>query len=328
MSYHGSIPLNNLPFAQGVPITPRTIGNVFYVDHANGNNNYDGLSRRAAVADLITAIGLCVDGNDDVIIVMDGNDYTAAETPINITLSDLHIFGVVGNPLMPESVALYRSEAADEPLIYVTGHDVEIAYMALDANWDSVTPDGAYANRLEGAPLTLDGNAGGFAGSYNHLHHLRFPGWFGTRGIQLWGSSYNHIHHSNFGLSEAYTLTDGIGWEGNANNPVFNTIAHNIFRGITYGIRVRDGLGTPHDWVIGPWNIFCRTMDYAMTSAIYMGASGNNHYGAVVRNSFCFDHDSGWIKNADGDIANAAELLADHASYAMCNHFADGLAFT
>lgn len=355
MKIRGNVNLGNDPytgdpstiFAPGGLRGPTLYnGTVFYVDLINGDDTKDGLTPANAFLGLQHAIDQCTDNKDDTIVILPGNldidgdaNYLqgagtryGANHYVIVDKSQIHIYGPnLWNPNRPESSALYRSGAEDAPLMYVTGNNVEIAYMGMSANWTTgglPVDANLYAAALEGSALVLDGEPGSL--NYSWIHHCRFPMWWNTCGIYLWRSSANVIEYCDF---EELTHSGIIWGDAGAGRPTYNWIQHNKFVGCDYGLYQQEQAGMRSTGFQVHDNIITGGIN-ALVHAIYLGVTAAVHNMTICRN--CIGADGGgagapsakFIGNSDGEVANPTELLADHTSYAMCNCFQDGLAYT
>jgi len=289
-------------------------GKVFYVDPDNGSNGYDGRSPGKAKASTQAAVNLCQEDRGDVIIRLPGTEQLG-DGVLELNVRGIHLIGLPNlNPMRPELCLVARFGADDTvatgdatgPAAIVT-KPCEIAGMAFYADW--TLDEGVAYPGQSGADLELDGEEGGFAGNFCHIHHCEFPGWGESGGIFLWAGSFNLIEECSFtGLTFGIKLGPTT-----SRNPTDNQIRRNRFAGCTYGI---DGLatGTYHNMEVGPENTFYSNNAKAMTNAIRTRDRWN--YGLICRNCIGLPEASAFDKNK-------ADMEAQHV-YAVCNCYTDG----
>ncbi len=104
-------------------ITPRILGDFFFVDHFAGSNLNDGRTRSTAFETITYALTQCASGNNDVIIVIDCWDHE----PDTITVNKMkvHIIGLA----QPTGMAPCLPAILDTPVFTMpsTGSQSEIA---------------------------------------------------------------------------------------------------------------------------------------------------------------------------------------------------------
>lgn len=278
---------------------------LWWVDPTNGDDNNSGLNPDVAVATTAQAIVLAkADATAKsktrgkwYIMRMPGTETLTGK--ISFDLHGLHLIGLPTNPEKPEDV-LYYFPSADENAIDVT-KPCEIAGVEICAIWT-----GSQVYDADGCSLRLDGDAGGFAGNFCHIHHCSFPGWGEYGGICLNAGSYSVIEECLFETS----LTAGILLLGHTRNVVNNHIRRNRFDGPTYGIYGL-ALGTHQNIHIYD-NDFMGNITNALKGYANFGGRSNfhgNRVGTTKANAM------------DGNLA----AVTGKGIYAAGNHYTDGV---
>lgn len=94
-------------------------GTTYYVEGNTGDDTANGLSRDKPFKTIAHALSLCVDGNDDVIIVLDHYQETF---PITVSKAKVHIIAVnVGQPMV------WLTASLDTAIFNIEADNVEIA---------------------------------------------------------------------------------------------------------------------------------------------------------------------------------------------------------
>jgi hypothetical protein len=106
------------------------IGTIFYVDGTNGSNSNTGLRPDVPVLTLTYALSLCVNGNNDYIIVLGYPGAASGEAwPVVVNKAKVHI---IGTPSQASPSPLINAPA-DTDCFSVTGSNVEIAGLEFTA---------------------------------------------------------------------------------------------------------------------------------------------------------------------------------------------------
>ena len=309
-------------------------GTVFYVDLNNGDDTKDGLTPANAFLSLQYAIDQCANNNDDTIVILPGNldisgnanylrgagSHYGALHYIEVNKSGIHILGPnLCNPHEPENSSIYRTVAEQAPLFYVSGANVEIAYMIMSANWAGDNPlTATYAGLDSGAGMVIDGNAG--SRNYVWLHHNRFPMWWSTNGLTIWDSSYDVIEDCIFDSLPNAGITCGPA----AGNATFNTIRNNRFVGCDYAYYGLAG-ATEQNFIIDN-NIIKSSLGNALVRAVYFGVNGIARHFTVSRNIIDLALGAAFADSV-GPYANQAAVVAGTTSFCIRNYCTDGLGF-
>lgn len=335
----GTDPYSGLPstiFAPGGLRGPTLYGGtVYYVDLNNGDDSNNGLTPDEPFLSLQYAIDQCTNNNDDTIVILPGSLDISGDANylqdagsrygalhyIIVDKSGIHILGPnLWNPNEPEQTAIYRSDAEQAPLFYVTGANVEIAYFAMSCNWAGDNPlTSTYAGLDSGAVMVLDGEAG--SRNYAWVHHMRFPMWWSTVGITMWGTSANVIEDCIFENLSNAGVTAG---PTPSRNCTFNTIRNNRFTGCDYAYYGLIG-GTERNFIIAN-NIMKDSSDNQMVRAVYFGLTGVARRFTVCHNTIDMALAQAFA-DSGGAYANQAAVIAGATSVCIYNYCNDGLAF-
>lgn len=116
-------------------LTPgAAIGDVFYVDGSNGDDDSNGLDPMSPLLTITYALSLCTDDENDVIIVLNypethpGGD---EDSPIVINKNRVHLLGAAYPYKTGDPKAYLQTPDAAAPVFHVTARWCEIAYFKL-----------------------------------------------------------------------------------------------------------------------------------------------------------------------------------------------------
>lgn len=111
----------------GHAFPPKPMGEIFWVDHFAGNNNYDGQNKTRPLRTITEALARCVNDRNDVILVKDCWDQEPGV--INVNKTRVHIIGMA----LPTNPYPTLQAIGDNPVFRLTGDGniCEIAGLAL-----------------------------------------------------------------------------------------------------------------------------------------------------------------------------------------------------
>ena len=204
------------------------IGNVFYCDPTNGDDDNDGTTAQTAKASMNAAIGLCTADNGDVIVRMQGT-----ETVTSTVEFDVGGITVIAENygLSPQANGEYFATSADSsftdgPVATITARCtlIGLGFVSRDAG----------TTFFSGAALLIGGD--GLATPFGvHLLECRFPKWnLDNRiGVAIEGSTDCTIERCTFeGVGADFEA--GIYVQGAAQNV---NILGNYFRDCAYAVE-------------------------------------------------------------------------------------------
>lgn len=281
---------------------PKNMGQVFFVDHFNGNNNYDGQHIDYPLLTITQALALCVAGRGDVILVKDAWSEATEGWPIVVNKSRVSIIGM-SQGMGGKYVAILPPGDTAAFSITTAGGGCEIAGFSLGG--------GDTHACIEFTPAVMD----------CYIHDM----WFGNQ-FHMGGNSpqdgirNSGIHNvSNLRIERCRFLgSTGAGRGGITRYGVYSTaggldswknseIVNNRFTCMTYAIR----LTYANDFLIEHNYIMCPADD-AVGRGIYLSSCGggiiaNNKAGdngtADMTNNPYFDNtpaDNAWLCNQNG----------------------------
>ncbi len=167
-----------------------SIGDVYYVDLADGADGSSGEDWDHAMLTINGALDMCTAGKNDYIVVRGPHDTAVAVAGIldTIDVDGVHVIGFSGamNPYTPGYAQRRRSSAYAGPTVQISAHDVEYAGWEVQGqmtgSWSTTTPL---------APLQVGTTTVGNERVYIHNVSVRDPGYSSMEG----GIALVHCHY-------------------------------------------------------------------------------------------------------------------------------------
>ena len=200
----------------GSSITPgaKGIGETYYVDPRNGNDEFTGFSAAEAKATSQAAIDLCVDRQMDRIIRMSGTE----------TLATAILFNKSGVIYEAEDSGYARFPGGERFVAYGAHTDGPAAIITQPTRLVGV---GFCGSQTAGASVEIDcEDAGGFPGAWNELINVRFTHWGIAKAYALLckGGAETQVMNCQFdGLWTGYSQA-AIGLEDSAAQGCWNYV--------------------------------------------------------------------------------------------------------
>jgi len=184
------------------------IGDVYYVDLANGTDSGDGDNWQKAFLTTAFALDQMTADRNDYMLLRGWKTESATSGPGSgavihrLDVAQTHMIGQAGmlNPYFPEKGSLYRSGAADAPILRFEQEFIEVAGFAVNAVQGSGTESSSVSKGFVEIGDYLDANAAG-DGNKAYLHNCYFPDWnSGTTvtGLTITGAHYPTVHDCYF----------------------------------------------------------------------------------------------------------------------------------
>ncbi len=259
-----------------------SIGDVYYVDLANGADGSSGANWDEAMLTINATLDMCTAGKNDYIIVRGPHDtaVAVAATLDTIDVDGVHVIGFSGamNPYTPGYAQRRRSSAADLPTVLITADDVEYAGWEVQGQMAG----GAWSAAQPKAPLRVGTTTDGNERVYIHNVSVRDPGYTSmTGGIALVNCHY----------------------------PVLEQVSIRSVGNIDYGLQLLPGVG-PMAQMILKDSIIGGSRQGLMATGIDLSfSSAQNLSGAIMDNI--------WFPR----ITNCINFGIDYDAWAILSNF-------
>ena len=263
-----------------------SIGDVYYVDLANGADGSSGEDWDHAMLTIDATLDMCTAGKNDYIVVRGPHDtaVAVAETLDTIDVDGVHVIGFSGamNPYTPGYAQRRRSTAANLPTVLISASDVEYAGWEVQGQMDGT----AWSMAEPKAPLKAGLDTQGTERVYIHNVSVRDPGYTSMEG----GIALANCHY-----------------------PVLEQVSIRSVGNIDYGLQLLGGVGPClqgiiKDCIIGGGGLGL------MATGIWTYTTGQNLEGFTVDN-VRFPR-----------VTNAVALDADYDTWATFDKIVAGCA--
>lgn len=167
------------------------IGDVYYLDLANGADAGEGDSWDRAYKTFNYAIDQTTTFNNDYILVKGFTTDTSAGVVATLDVAYIHILGAAGimNPYYAEKGTLNRSTDVNEPHTLITAEFVEFAGFSVNADQGT---SGTESGAVSKSALNL-GTEASAGGNKAFVHNVHFPDWdnqYNVTGLSVHGSHH------------------------------------------------------------------------------------------------------------------------------------------
>jgi len=252
------------------------IGDVYYVDLANGTDAGDGDSWAKAFLTFNHAIDEGTAYNNDYFLVKGWKTETGTGVIATLDVGYTHWLGAAGimNPYYPEKGTLYRSGAGDAPHTLIDNEFIEVGGFAINAKQST----GTESSSVSKGALRIGSYTGATTPNKAFIHNIMFADWnvaANTTGMTLSGCHYPTLR--DITIDNVYGNFDsGIYIHGSSTaNCAYGTFEDIHCQGgvagaFTQGIKLNGGTTLQNSRINGLW--IGRT-----TNAIALGGAGGGY---------------------------------------------------
>ncbi len=194
-------------------------GEIFYVHRTRGSDTNDGLNPERPFANLQAAVDACVADRGDFIIKLGAGVSLRNPSPVTMDKAGITLMAShgAGNSYWAENQLIYNLVADQGPCLTIT-QPCRIIGLEI---WSNTDRGGSAVADLQDASIYINGDNGGYEGSFIHILGCHFPQWANSpAGITFDAGTSCRIESCSFEGQD----TAGIAFTSSVRNPQNNHV--------------------------------------------------------------------------------------------------------